>query len=365
MTLQGKGYFIWQIRNAEQGNANAIADLAAQANLSHVLIKIADGIYNFNVDLQTGVDLVPPVVDALRRRGIQVWGWHYIYGIDPTREADRAVLRVKQFNLDGYVLNAEAQYKQPGKEAAARLFMSRLRAGLPNLPVALSSYRYPTFHPQLPWQAFLEKCDYNMPQVYWMQSTNAGEQLARSVREFQAITPFRPIIPTGSAFKEHGWVPTPAQVVEFLRTAQELNLSGANFWEWANTRNYLPAIWDAIRDYPWTVAPPEPDILQRYIDALNTRDPNQVLALYHPQAVHVTAARTLQGAGPIRNWYNSLFGEVLPGGRFTLSNVLGSGTSRFLSWTATSNRGVVRNGSDTFGLLDGKIVYHYTFFTVV
>jgi hypothetical protein len=36
-----------------------------------------------------------------------------------------------------------------------------------------------------------------------------------------------------------------------------------------------------------------------------------------------------------------------------------------MTWTATSPKGTVQNGSDSFGLFaDGKINYHYSFFTV-
>ena len=45
MTLQGKGFMIWQVPNCEGGDPNAIAAVAMEANLSHVLIKIADSSY--------------------------------------------------------------------------------------------------------------------------------------------------------------------------------------------------------------------------------------------------------------------------------------------------------------------------------
>jgi hypothetical protein len=235
---------------------------------------------------------------------------------------------------------------------------------LPDIPIALSSYRYPSFHPQVPWKDFLEKCDFNMPQVYWMQNHNPADQLMRSVREFQALVPFRPIIPTGAAFREDGWSPTVDDVVEFMDTARSLNLAGVNFWEWANCRLYLPKVWSDIQDYAWQRNEPVTDITQKYIDALNSRDPARVLALYTPSAVHVTAARTVQGAASLATWYQSLFKQVLPGGSYKLTGYSGSGSSRHLTWTATSPKGCVQNGNDTFGLVEGKISYHYSFFTV-
>jgi hypothetical protein len=203
-----------------------------------------------------------------------------------------------------------------------------------------------------------------MPQVYWMNSHNPGEQLTRSLREFQALVPYRPVIPVGSAYKSGAWAPTPDEIREFLRTAQNLNLSAANFWEWGHTRRYLPDIWDAASDYPWSTLPAPPDISQQLINSLNSRNPDQVIALYSPTAVHVNAARTIQGAAAIRAWYGSLFTQFLPNASFKLTGYSGSGNSRYFTWTATSNAGNVRDGNDTLGLVNGKISYHYSFFTV-
>ncbi len=364
MSVQGKGFFIWKVRDCENGDANAIANLAHQSNFTHVLVKIADGSNSYNVDITSGVDLVPPVAQALRARGIQVWGWHYVYGYDPIGEANIAIQRIQQLNLSGYVIDAEAEYKQPGKDLAARQFMNRLRSALPNFPIALSSYRYPSYHPQLPWQAFLEKCDLNMPQVYWLQNHNPGEQLIRTLQEFQSLAPFRPIIPTGSAFKEHNWAPTVSDINEFIQNTRSLNLTAVNFWEWSNCRLYLPEVWDAIQAYNWDTDPLPQDITQQYVDTLNTHDTNKMVSLYMPNGVHVTSARTIQGAAALRTWYNTFLGQILPNAKFTLTGFSGTGTSRHMTWTATSSAGNVYNGSDTFGLLNDKIAYHYTFFTV-
>jgi hypothetical protein len=364
LALQGKGFFIWKIPNAEGGEPNAIANLAKESGFSHVIVKIADGTGPFNVDNRLGVDLVPPVVAALHARGLQAWGWHYIYGEDPMGEANRAIQRVNGLNLDGYVIDAEGEFKRPGKDDAARKFMERLRAGLPNLPIALCSYRYPSYHPLLPWKIFLEKCDLNMPQMYWLNAHNPGEQLTRSVREFQAMTPYRPIIPVGSAFKSGSWAPTPAEIQEFLKTAQNLNLTAANFWEWGHTRTYLPQLWQAVSAYPWSTTPPPADITQQFVKALNSHDPGQVVNFYAPTAVHVNSARTIQGTAAIRSWYASLFTQLLPNARFTLTSYTGTNSSRHFKWTATSSAGSVQDGNDTIGLVNGKISYHYTFFTI-
>lgn len=363
MILQGKGFFIWKIRQSENGDIQAISNTAARDGLTHVFIKIADGAYSYNID-PSGVDLVPGLVQALHKNDIQVWGWQYIYGKDPIGEANKAIQRISQCQVDGFIIDVEKEYKEPGKKIAAEKYIDRFRAAFPDLPVGLSSYRFPSYHPQVPWSEFLEMCNFNMPQVYWVKSHNPADQLSRCVQEFQAITPYRPIIPTGSAFKSGGWQSTPEDVTLFLETAQKLNLTAANFWEWANCRHYIPDVWETISKYVWSAGLVQQDIVQQYIDALNTGDVDRIIGLYNPKAVHVNAARTVQGIAAIRSWYESLLSQIIPNAEFVLTGHSGIGSTRHLTWTAASDKGHVRNGNDTLGLLDSKISYHYTFFDV-
>lgn len=362
--LNGKGLFIWKIENCEQGDVVEIASKASRANFSHLLIKIANGIYSYNYDWQNNLDLVPSLAEELRGQGIQIWGWHYVYGDQPTKEAQKAIERIYELDVDGFLINAEGHYK--GKHSAAKQFMEILTSEIKDIPIGLSSYRYPNYHPQLPWDEFLSKCDLVMPQVYWLKSHNPGAQLQRSVDEFRNMDYTPSIFPTGAAFTEWDWAPTAGEVKEFLDKAKAMNLSGANFWEWNSCREMLPGeIWKTIRDYPWddTPHPPE-DITESYIEALNTHDPAQVLALYQDKAVHITSQRTVQGLSAIKSWYSTFFDELLPDATFELSGYSGKGNSRHLTWTANSSNGNVQDGSDTLGLIQDKIAYHYSDFSV-
>jgi len=251
--IGNKGMYIWNVRNTEGGNPGTIARLAVEAGLSHVLVKIADGTGTLNV--RDGIDQARFVIDALRGVGVTVWGWQYVYGHNPAGEADIAIRRCLELSVDGFVVNAEVEYKHRPRQAAA--YMSRLRNGVGGLPIGLSTYRFPSFHREFPFNQFLELCDVNMPQVYWMQASNAGAQLRASIAEYRGSQFVqRPIIPTGAAFREHGWQPTPGQVREFLTVAKEL-CAGANFWVWEHTRR-IPELWDEIQSFNWAVTVPTP-----------------------------------------------------------------------------------------------------------
>jgi hypothetical protein len=338
------------------------------AGFSHVLIKIANGIYSYNYDWDQKIDLVPQVATALREYGIQVWGWHYVYGDDPVNEARIATHRVQDLELDGYVIDAEAEYKDSGKKTAARYFMEELRSGLgKNIPVALSSYRYPSLHP-IPWNTFLEKCDLTMPQVYWMKAHNPGSQLEQTLREYENLDFHLPMVPVGAAFTEHGWTPTNSEVLEFLDTARSLNLPGVNFWEWYNCREVLEPkyeMWDLISSYDWESGyPVDRDITERYISALNSHDVETVIELYNEKAVHVTSARTIFGKNAIRSWYETFLNNLLPNGIFLRTGFTGIRNIRHFNWVCQAETTDIHNGNDTLGLHNDKISYHFSFFTV-
>jgi hypothetical protein len=365
MKLEGKGFFTWKIPNCEHGDANLIASQARMAGLTHLVLKVADGAMIYNGNWGDPKDYTTPVVTALRVNGIQVWGWHYLYGDNPTGEANVAITRIRQYNLDGYVLDVEKEYKESGKQNAAKRFMSALRAACPTLPVALSSYRYPSLHPQVPWKEFMEKCDLSMPQVYWMKAHNPGDQLTRCVNEFQAKNPSLPIVPTGAAFREHGWQPKDTEVLEFFKKAKELNLNGVNFWEWSDARSgNLPGVWEMIQKYNWSERVAPKDICVSLVDAMNEHNVDKIVSLYALPAVHINARRTTQGLDNLRAWYVQLFDEILPNSQFTLGSYTGKGSSRHFTWTASSSKGFVRDGNDTLGINHDKINYHYSFFSV-
>ncbi|NPA30690.1 MAG: nuclear transport factor 2 family protein [Chloroflexi bacterium] len=373
MSLVGKGYYIWKISRCEGGDPRAIARVAAEAGLTHILVKVADGTGAYNYDWQRRRDLVPPLVQALRERGIAVWGWQYVYGEDPINEARIAVSRVQHLGLDGFVIDAEVEYKN--RHAEARTYMRHLRSGLPDTPLALSSFRYPSYHPRFPWKEFLEGVDINMPQVYWITSHNPGAQLRRTVAEFQRLRPWRPIVATGSAYPFGSWRPSVAEIREFMRTAQELDIPAVNFWEWYQTRERLPReIWQAIAEYDWGTAPPPPppppppptqDMVERYIAALNTNDADAVAALYTDHAVHVNPDGTIVGKQAIRQWYARFFRSIAPQGRFLVTQRAGEGHILHFTWQGAAAGPKVLQGRDTIGLLNDHIAYHYTYFTVL
>ncbi len=231
MALQGKGFFIWKIPSCENGNPEYIATQAANAKLTHVLVKIADGPNKSNFDTTRNVDLVPAVVNALKNRGIETWGWQYVYGSDPIREAQMGGARAKALGVKGFVVDAEMQFEYAGKDVTATSYMTELRKYLPSLPIALSTFRYPSYHSKFPFKAFLDRCDLSMPQVYWEQAHNADAQLTKCVQEYRALPTVRPILPTGPTYKVGTWGPTQQDIALFFKDGKKLEFARREFFQ--------------------------------------------------------------------------------------------------------------------------------------
>ena len=248
VNLVGKGMYLWIIKPTD--NPGEIASKCWAAGLTHVLIKIADYKVPYNVT-NDGVDLVPPLIKELRAVGISPWGWQFVYGNDPDGEAAIAVSRAMALGIDGFVVNAEGQYK--GKNDAALKYMQQVRDGLGGMmPIGLSSFRYPELHPEFPWMAFLSQVDINFPQVYWILSHNPAAQMVRCFEEFgQSKYPQVPIFPTGAAFSEQGWRASASEVIAFMEQVKALGLAGCNFWRYADAIERYPDLRTAITGFEW------------------------------------------------------------------------------------------------------------------
>lgn len=362
MVLKGKGFYIWKIPSCENGNPEAIALTAYKAGLSHVLIKIANGVYDYNYDTSTKEDLIAPVAEALHKRNIKVLGWHYVFGDLPKDEAKAAIRQINRLPLDGYVIDAESEYK--GKYTPCRIFMQELRNALPNYPVALSSFRYPKYHMDLPWKDFLSHCDLNMPQVYWEQSHNPGYQLERSQDEFKtAVSPFRPIIPTGAAYCAGGWCPSSNELTELMEKAIALKMSAVNFWSWDYCRQKLPHLWKTIAAFNWPSSPnPEKDLIEKFIELLNSGNVLEITNLYAKDAIHINAGRTIQGDLKLKEYYSDLFGTVFAGSSFSLVKLSGNDQTKHFTWQAQKDTSIIAESEDTVGISNNKIIYHYSSF---
>jgi hypothetical protein len=257
----GKGMFVWSLPHCAGGNPIALAAKAKEAGFSWIALKVQDGTYIYNEQL------IGPAVEALWHQGLDVWGWGYVYGANKLKmsvaasEAATTVQAVSRYGLSGFLIDAEVEYKrQPQNRGWAATYMAAVRSSLPNTPLGLCSYRYPSLHPEIPWADFLSRCDFHAPQVYWIDANNPGWQLEKSVKELRALKNL-PVVPVGAAFSYGKWSPTVAELNQFDETARRLKLPGVSWWSWQHAEADV-AWWSTITRHVWSAPPvqePEPE----------------------------------------------------------------------------------------------------------
>jgi hypothetical protein len=231
--------------------------------------------------------------------------------------------------------------------------------------MALSTYRYPKTHPALPYEVFLEGCDYAMPQVYFETAHNPEEQLQRSIDQYMDFKNARPIIPTAPTYRRGTWRPTAGEIQRFLAKAKDSGLPASNAWSWYfATRDPDGDMFEAVKTFDWPGKPPIADMPERLVGRLNQHEADHVAALYRENAAHVTGERTVLGRQYVTAWYQTLLRDLLPDATFEVTGKIVDGNTRQFTWKADSPKGRVRDGNDTLNTVDGRIRYHYSFFTI-
>lgn len=220
----GKGVLIWKLDT----NYLHTVDTLVGLGMKWVAPKIVNGASEFNSLYNKSF------IAECRRFGIDVWGWGYTYGINPTNEGLQTAEIINRLDVSGYFIDVEGQYDKPGTLPTAQAYTSNLKPNT-NKPLGLCSYRYPNLHTNVPWKTFLDICDFHIPQVYWIQAVSdiqPGYQLQRSYTQLQALKQL-PYIPVGTIVKDDNsaWVPTPAQITNFGNTVKQMNLPGFGYYD--------------------------------------------------------------------------------------------------------------------------------------
>ncbi len=270
----GKGIFIWQGKNFAKGSVASAVNTCTEMGLTWVALKIGDRTDQRYASYP--LDMIN-AVESFHAAKIAVWGWHYVYGgiyigtngagvpygATPVQEAEFATSEVARLDLDGYIIDAEKEWKVSFQRERALQFLRALNV---SVPVALCSYRFPKLHPEFPWGEFLSSdVSIHMPQVYWAPG-NSATDLNRSILELTALKNL-PIVPVGRAYIGDGNPdPTPAEIDLFMKTAVQRNLPGCSFWalDFLALHAGGAARQKAIADFVWSgstppvVVPPTP-----------------------------------------------------------------------------------------------------------
>ncbi len=185
--FRGDGMWIWYVSKAQGGSPARIASRARSRGVETVLIKAGDGGDNWS-------QFTPGLVADLKRRGLRVCAWQYVYGSDPVGEA-RVGAAAAADGADCLVIDAESEYE--GRYAQARTYVTRLRAAVgADFPIGLAGFPYVHYHPAYPYSVFLGPggAEFNLPQVYWKAIGDSVDRALATTYTYNRVYG-RPICP--------------------------------------------------------------------------------------------------------------------------------------------------------------------------
>lgn len=308
---EGKGAFLYRL-----WRCGAMKDLAKALHddgFTWAVMKVANGMSHTDGSSSFQQALVDELIPLLRSYGIQVWALHYVYGMRtdnnqpmPMEEFAAIKYQLDRNRYDGLVIDAEGEYKQTAVRTkgaeCAETYCKALKAGYPELPLGLCSYRFPDSHTTFPWAAFLAHVDVHMPQVYWIKATNPADQLQNSYNQLTARKAL-PVVAWGPAYYDsaNNWRPTVEQLNAFDVKAHELELPGVCWFLWDTGIDKYPEYREAIRAHVWKAEDPLAEIreqmaaLQAGLADLDGRTQGQAAALNARLAVVEGSVTYLDG----------------------------------------------------------------------
>jgi hypothetical protein len=152
-----QGMWIWYVDRSDGGSVGQIVARAQGAGIGTLYIKAGDAGHVWS-------QFSKALVGALRRGGLDVCAWQFVYGDSPIAEAKVGAAAVRR-GADCLAIDAEGSYE--GKYAAADSFIRALRGRVgPTFPLSLAAFPYVDYHPSFPYSVFFgpEGATVNQPQ---------------------------------------------------------------------------------------------------------------------------------------------------------------------------------------------------------
>ncbi len=305
MIPYGKSIYFWHPDNFPSWTPEAMAGYTVALDVESVALKLANGnsLYGDRGRL----------VDAFGAQGLRVGGWQYYYsgvrfisptsseyrltGITPENEVEYSKLAIEQYNPAYWIIDAEREFKVNGQADRAKRLMLALMpfCHARNIPVGLSSYRFPEVHREFPWYEFATVAggvDFQYPQVYWNKPALGFPgygplvELDKSYWQYRDMyaswkIPLPPYIPVGRAYVGDGYAvpgPSAAEITIFMNEAVKQQLAGFSFWNVDSLHRHEGGAerYAAISQYKWPgTNPPPPVPIPTTTYFLITRSPDR------------------------------------------------------------------------------------------
>mgnify|MGYP001567227885 CR=1 FL=1 len=231
----GLGLWAWVLSSiADDGQSGKhdparAADKARELGAQRVYVKVCDGVQGQNEKT------AKVYIRELRRAGIDVYAWGYLYDTGPSAQAvslvEHAFGAFDGEHCSGYIANVEKQFADDGAPDAGRLdtMLGALRERIGGTPgdgrLAVSSYGRFDYFPKWPWHVLAAHRVVGMPQVYGFKSPlHAAERVRTATLNYARLG--LPTVTTFGAFVNETMDHSPAEIAAALDELKSLSRLG-------------------------------------------------------------------------------------------------------------------------------------------
>jgi len=251
--ITGKGMWIWEWDQTENGQADAIVRQAIDAGLHQLWVRVGDSEDGFY-----GADELDTLVPAAHAAGLAVIAWGFPYLYDPVGDAGwtAQILAWRSPTgqaVDGY--SADIERPSEGVDLTAQrvaVYLQQVRHNGGNRLIVATVYPPSDAYwngGQYPFTTIAQYVDAFAPMIYW-ECTDPG---ADATVDIARLSTLRPVHIIGQAYNmagEGGRVASPssAEITEFLEVGRRAGAIGASFWVWQTA---TVDEWAGVTAYPW------------------------------------------------------------------------------------------------------------------
>jgi len=248
--VRGKGMWITTWQDTKLDVPQVIAKATA-AHLTQLWLRTGGTKQGFY-----GHHALDALLPAAHRAGLDVIAWDFPAMSDPVADANRAIRTITTAyggeHIDGFSPDIETinegTFNAP---ARVRVYLSRVRAAAPNLPLIATVMRPTPYQLRTyPYAAEAPYVDVFAPMVYW----SCNEPGALALESYRPLAKMRPVHLIGQSYNmapeggRHG-LPTGREIWRFLDVAKRAGAIGASLYVYSETR--APQ-WTALGAYPWS-----------------------------------------------------------------------------------------------------------------
>lgn len=227
----------WRTLDLFNGDPTEFIDFHESVGAKAICIKVGNG--------KTPWEGLSPYIDRAKAYGMKAWGWWFMYG--HSGEEEIMASHASALGLDGLALDVESQWERnagitnSSRRNRAQRVMSVLRNRFPG-ELALCSWWKPSYH-KAPVRDFLAKCDWNMPQMYWIGRRTvegAANLVSECLDEYARLANFMPqrTIPILASYgqnyttggKQYWWKVTLPQMASAYNRTQVVGCPSVNWW---------------------------------------------------------------------------------------------------------------------------------------